>query len=199
MKVRSEPVNGPVDPGLSVIMSERCQVIDLVYRLLGSLADAGDAEGVEGVEGVVHETYAGRYVMSPARQEAVDVPGAWLMKVVGLICPDALGSARVRRERYVGEWIPEPVSGHTGGRSAGSTADPADRVTLSESINMTFLAVLESMPPAERVAFMLHDVFQYPFAEIADILGRTPTACRRLAASARRRLRVSYGPAAPST
>jgi hypothetical protein len=73
------------------------------------------------------------------------------------------------------------------GRPGGST-DPADRVTLDESVSMAFLVVLEAMTPAERVAFILHDVFRYPFAEVARIIGRTPAACRQLASSARRRL-----------
>jgi RNA polymerase sigma-70 factor (ECF subfamily) len=73
-----------------------------------------------------------------------------------------------------------------------------DRVTLDDSISMAFLVVLESMTPAERVAFILHDVFRYPFAEVAEIVGRTPAACRQLATSARRRLRDAQGPATPA-
>jgi hypothetical protein len=101
----------------------------------------------------------------------------------------------------VGEWIPEPLPDSTewiNGRSGGTTVDPADRVTLDESINMAFLVVLESMTPAERVAFILHDVFRYPFTEVAEIVGRTPAACRQLASSARRRIRASQAPATPT-
>jgi RNA polymerase sigma-70 factor (ECF subfamily) len=76
--------------------------------------------------------------------------------------------------------------------------DPADRVTLDESVSMAFLVVLESMTPAERVAFVLHDVFGYPFADVAGIVGRTPAACRQLASSARRRVRASRAPATPT-
>jgi DNA-directed RNA polymerase specialized sigma24 family protein len=83
------------------------------------------------------------------------------------------------------------------GRPGGST-DPADRVTLDESVSMAFLVVLESMTPAERVAFILHDVFRYPFAEVARIVGRTPAACRQLASSARRRLGGAQAPATPT-
>jgi RNA polymerase sigma-70 factor (ECF subfamily) len=100
----------------------------------------------------------------------------------------------------VGEWIPEPLpepAEWISGRPGATTVDPADRVTLDESINMAFLVVLESMTPAERVAFILHDVFRYTFAEIAEITGRTPAACRQLASSARRRIRASQTPAAP--
>ena len=113
------------------------------------------------------------------------------MTVASRICLDLLGSARKRRETYVGEWIPEPLpdrSRWSSQQSADSAVDPADRITLDESVNMAFLVVLESMTPAERVAFILHDVFRYPFAEIAQIVGRTPEACRQLASSARRRI-----------
>jgi RNA polymerase sigma-70 factor (ECF subfamily) len=173
-------------------MSERRQLINLTYRLLGSLADAEDA---------VQETYARWYAMSQQQQEAIESPGAWLTTVASRICLDLLGSARARRERYVGEWIPEPVperSEWISGRSGSTTVDPADRVTLDESINMAFLVVLESMTPAERVAFILHDVFGYSFAEVAGIVGRTPAACRQLASSARRRIRASQVPATPT-
>src|SRR3954468_2025773 len=145
-----------LDPGLSAIMSERRQLINLAYRLLGSLADAED---------VVQETYARWYAMTPAEQQAIDNPAAWLTRVAGRICLDQLRSARSRRERYVGEWIPEPLPDRTGAGAA--PADPGDQVTLDESITMAFLVVLESMTPAERVAFVLHDVFRYSFAEVA--------------------------------
>jgi RNA polymerase sigma factor (sigma-70 family) len=189
MSTRSEPGHGRPDPGLNAIMSERRQLINLAYRLLGSLADAED---------VVQETYARWYAMSRPRQQAIESPAAWLTTVASRICLDLLGSARARRERYVGEWIPEPLPEPTewiSGRSGDATADPADRVTLDESINMAFLVVLESMTPAERVAFILHDVFRYAFAEVAEIVGRTPAACRQLASSARRRIRASQPPA----
>jgi RNA polymerase sigma-70 factor, ECF subfamily len=192
MSTQSEPGGGRPDPSLSAIMSERRQLINLAYRLLGSLADAED---------VVQETYARWYAMSAQQQEAIESPGGWLTRVASRICLDLLGSARARRERYVGEWIPEPLPDRTewiSGRSGVTAVDPADRVTLDESINMAFLVVLDSMTPAERVAFMLHDVFRYPFAEVAEIVGRTPAACRQLASSARRRLRASQGPATPT-
>jgi RNA polymerase sigma factor (sigma-70 family) len=192
MTTRSEPGHGRPDPGLNTIMGERRQLINLAYRLLGSLAEAEDA---------VQETYARWYAMSRQQQEAIESPGAWLSKVASRICLDVLGSARARRERYVGEWIPEPLpepAEWTGGRAGGISADPADRVTLDESVTMAFLVVLESMTPAERVAFILHDVFGYPFAEVAGIVGRTPAACRQLASSARRRIRTAQPPAAPA-
>ena len=179
------------DESAHAIMSERRQLINVAYRLLGSLTEAED---------VVQETYARWFAMAPRQQQAIASPGAWLTTVASRICLDLLGSARARRERYVGEWIPEPVPGPAEGvtgRSGDATADPADRITLDESVTMAFLVALESMTPAERVALILHDVFDYPFAEIAEITGRTPAACRQLASSARRRVRASQVPAAP--
>ena len=117
------------------------------------------------------------------------------------ICLNLLGSARARRETYVGEWIPEPLPQPAewgSARPGGTAIDPADRVTLDESVSMAFLVMLESMTPAERVAFILHDVFRYPFAEVAEITGRTPAACRQLASSARRRIRAAQAPATPA-
>ena len=192
MTTRSGPGDDRLDPSLGAIMSERRQLINLAYRLLGSLADAED---------VVQETYVRWYAMSREQQEGIESPGAWLTTVASRICLDQLGSARARRESYVGEWIPEPLPDRTewiSGRSGGSTADPVDRVTLDESINMAFLVVLDAMTPAERVAFVLHDVFRYSFAEVAEIVGRTPAACRQLASSARRRIRATQAPAAPT-
>jgi RNA polymerase sigma-70 factor (ECF subfamily) len=139
--------------------------------------------------------------MSRQQREAIESPGAWLTTVTSRICLNLLGSARARRETYVGEWLPEPLPNRgewASGRPGSTTVDPADRVTLDESINMAFLVVLESMTPAERVAFILHDVFRYPFAEVAEIVGRTPAACRQLASSARRRIRTSQAPATPA-
>jgi RNA polymerase sigma factor (sigma-70 family) len=192
MNTQPEPAGSGPGPGLNAVISERRQLINLAYRLLGSLADAEDA---------VQETYARWYAMTRPQQDAIASPGAWLTTVASRICLDLLGSARARRERYVGEWIPEPLpepAEWSGGRAGGATADPADRVTLDESVNMAFLVVLESMTPAERVAFILHDVFRYSFAEVAEIVGRTPAACRQLASSARHRVRAAQPPAIPT-
>src|SRR5690349_17041016 len=173
-------MGGRSDP----IMGERRRLINLAYRLLGSLAEAEDAG---------QEAYARWYALSRPVRDAIESPDAWLTTVASRICLDLLGSARARRERYYGEWLPEPVpdpAEWTGGPS-GLAVDPADRVTLDESISMAFLVVLESMTPGERVAFILHDVFRYPFADIAEIVGRTEAACRKLASSARRRVQAA--------
>ncbi|KAB8189020.1 sigma-70 family RNA polymerase sigma factor [Nonomuraea phyllanthi] len=193
MTARSRPGHGRPHPGLDAITSERRQLINIAYRLLGSLAEAEDA---------VQEAYARWYAMSPQQQDAIQSPGAWLTTVVSRICLNVLNSARARRETYVGDWLPEPLPERTQqstGRPGGTTADPADRVTLDESVNLAFLVVLESMTPAERVAFILHDVFCHSFAEVAEIVGRTPGACRKLASSARRRIRASQPSVTPAT
>jgi RNA polymerase sigma factor (sigma-70 family) len=188
MTTRSGPGTGRPDPSLSVITGERRHLTNLAYRMLGSLADAEDA---------VQETYARWYALSREQREAIESPGGWLTTVASRICLDLLGSARARRELYVGEWLPEPLPA-SAEESGAAAADPADRVTLDESVSMAFLVVLETMTPAERVAFVLHDVFRYPFADVAEIVGRTPAACRQLASSARRRVRAVRPPAAPA-
>lgn len=160
------------------VLTERPRLIGIAYRMLGSLSDAED---------VVQEAYGRWYALPEPRRAAIERPGAWLTTVASRICLDLLGSARVRRERYTGEWIPEPVP-------SDSLTDPAELLLLDESITMAFLVVCESMTPAERVAFVLHDVFGYPFAEVASILGRSSAACRQLATSARRRVRPAPAP-----
>ena len=176
-------------PGPGGVMAERGRLIGLAYRLLGSLAEAEDA---------VQEAYARWYALTPDQQDAIGSPAAWLTTVASRICLDLLGSARARRERYVGQWIPEPLPGPAAWASTRPAADPADRVTLDESVSMAFLVVLEQMTPAERVALILHDVFGYSFAEVGEITGRSPAACRQLASAARRRVRGSQARPTPA-
>ena len=170
------------DPHLAEVISERRQLINLAYRLLGSLAEAED---------VAQETYTRWYALTEQQRAAISNPGAWMTTVASRICLDLLGSARARREHYVGDWIPEPVPGGWLDGTGSAPADPADRVTLDESVSMAFLVVLDSMTPAERVSFVLHDIFRYTFNEIAEVVGRTPAACRQLASQARRRIDTS--------
>ena len=167
--------------------TDRGLLMSVAYRLLGSVSEAEDA---------VQEAFARWYALSEDGRQEIGSPTGWLITVTTRICLDVLGSARARRERYVGEWLPEPVPAAaqwTSQAASNRGADPADRVSLDESLSMALLVVLESMTPAERVSFILHDVFTYTFAEVGEIVGRSPQACRQLASSARRRVRDAHG------
>jgi RNA polymerase sigma-70 factor (ECF subfamily) len=164
---------------VALLERERRGLLGLSYRLLGTVADAEDA---------VQETYLRWYRLTAEERAGILNPGAWLTRVAGRVCLDMLGSARARRERYVGEWLPEPVPGESA-IAASVPVDPLDRVSLDDSVSSALLVVLESLTPAERVAFVLHDVFAVPFAEIAETVGRSPDAVRQLASQARRRVR----------
>jgi len=164
------------------VLGERRHLMSLAFRMLGTVAEAEDA---------VQETYIRWYRLSRAERDAIEVPRAWLTRVASRVCLNVLDSARVRRERYTGPWLPEPVPADAFPEPAGLAADPLERVTLDDSVSTALLVVLESMTPAERVAFVLHDVFAMPFDEIAEVVGRTSAACRQLATSARRRVQQS--------
>src|SRR3989442_8604934 len=151
-------------------------LLDVAYRLLGSYSEAED---------LVQEAFT--KLLRTALDPIEDVR-AWLVVVVSRLCLDQLRSARVRREAYIGPWFPEPLM-----RSAADSADPADVVTLDESVRMAMLIVLERMSPAERVVFVLHDIFEFPFENVAEMVGRTPAACRQLATRARRRVNEEVG------
>ncbi|MEV4008108.1 RNA polymerase sigma factor SigJ [Actinomadura sp. NPDC049753] len=148
--------------------AERPHLLRVAYATLGSMAEAEDC---------VQEAWLRLRGLPDV--EAVRDLRAWLTRTVGRLALDALGTARARRERYVGTWLPEPLVGDT-------AADPADRVTLDESVSMALLLVMESLSPAERAAFLLHDVFGLSFDEVADVVGRSPAAVRQLASRARR-------------
>jgi len=141
----------------------------LAYRMIGEVAEAEDA---------VQDALA-RW--AAADHESIREPGAWLTTVTTRICIDRLTSARRRRETYVGPWLPEPV---LTGRDGGA-GDPADEVATADSMTLAFLVVLESLSPAERAVFLLHDVFGHPHDEIAGMLGRSHAAVRQLASRAR--------------
>ncbi|SDO53157.1 RNA polymerase sigma-70 factor, ECF subfamily [Nakamurella panacisegetis] len=144
----------------------RPRLIRIAYAVLGSRAEAQD---------VVSDCWS-RLAAADARDPVLDVE-AWATVAVARLALDALRSARLRRETYVGSWLPEPL--------VAADADPADRVTLDESISYALLVVLETLSPAERIAWVLHDLFGMPFAEVASTVGRTPAAVRQLAVRAR--------------
>ena len=166
---------------LDEVIVERRRLIALAYRLLGTVEEAEDA---------VQETYLRWYRLTDAERAAIDNPAGWLSRVTSRVCLDVLKSARARRERYVGPWLPEPVRPGFLAAPCGprDPEDPADRVTLDDTVSTALLVVLDAMTPAERVAFVLHDIFAVPFGEIAAVVGRSPAAVRQLAASARRRV-----------
>src|SRR3989454_1377969 len=145
-------------------------LLDVAYRLLGSYSEAED---------LVQEAFT---KLLRTDLDPIDDVRAWLVVVVSRLCLDQLRSARVRREAYMGPWFPEPLI-HSDGMS-----DPADIVTMDESVRMALLIVLERMSPAERVVFVLHDVFDFPFEKVAPMVKRSPAACRQLASRARRRI-----------
>lgn len=149
----------------------RPRLLRIAYSQLGSVAEAED---------VVQEAWLR---LQRTGETTINNLPAWLTTVVSRLALDALGSAQARRERYVGPWLPDPLVD-----AAVDDADPADRVTLDESVSLALLFVLERLTPAERTAFILHDVFGYAFEEIGEVVGRTPTAARQLASRARRRV-----------
>jgi RNA polymerase sigma factor (sigma-70 family) len=143
----------------------------VAYRMLGSLSEADDA---------VQEAWLR---LNRSDTDAVENLGGWLTTVVGRVCLDVLRARRSRREDYVGTWLPEPIV------AADEAAGPEDEALMADSVGLALLVVLETLSPAERLAFVLHDTFGVPFDEIAPIVGRTPTAARQLASRARRRVR----------
>jgi RNA polymerase sigma-70 factor (ECF subfamily) len=143
----------------------------VAYRMLGSASEAEDA---------VQEAWLRLHRSDP---DAVANLGGWLTTVVGRICIDLLRARRTRNEDYVGTWLPEPVV------STDETSDPAHEAELADSVGLALLVVLETLEPAERLAFVLHDMFGVPFDEIAPIVDRSSAATRQLASRARRRVR----------
>ena len=148
----------------------------VAYGMLGSMTEAEDA---------VQECWIRLDRNDPA---TVSNLRSWLTTVVGRICLDMLRARRVRRESYVGSWLPEPIV------ERGSYEDPEHQAVLADSVGLALLVVLDTLNPAERLAFVLHDVFGVPFDEIADIVERSPQAARQLAARARRRVRMAPTP-----
>jgi RNA polymerase sigma-70 factor (ECF subfamily) len=150
----------------------------VAYRMLGSLSEAEDA---------VQESWL---KLSRADVEGVANLGGWLTTVVARVCLDHLRRRRSRREEPLEPDGPEPPAG------PGAAADPEQEAALADSVGLALLVVLQTLAPAERVAFVLHDLFDLPFDEIAPILGRTPATTRQLASRARRR--VQGAPRAPA-
>jgi RNA polymerase sigma-70 factor (ECF subfamily) len=156
----------------------RQRLMDVAYRMLGTLSEAEDA---------VQEAYA-RLMRNGV--DGIDDLRGWLVTVTSRVCLDQLRSAESRRTSYVGPWLPEPVID-----APALGIDPADRITLDDSVRMALLVVLEQLSPAERTAFVLHDVFQMSFEDVATVVGRSPAACRKLASRARQHIEAEGEPA----
>jgi RNA polymerase sigma-70 factor (TIGR02957 family) len=143
----------------------------LAYRMLGSVSEAED---------VVQEAFL-RLHRTLREGERLESPRAYLSTMVTRLCIDQLRSARARRERYVGEWLPEPVV-------EGADADPARHAEVADSLSLAFLVLLESLSPEQRAAFLLREVFDYPYEEIARIVGTSQDNARQLVTRARRQV-----------
>jgi RNA polymerase sigma-70 factor (ECF subfamily) len=164
------------DTDLAEIWAEhRRPLVDLAFRMLGSLSEAEDA---------VQEAFI--RLLDVDLDEIDDVRG-WLVVVTGRICLDQMRSARVRHD--AGQELPPERPG-----PAPDVADPAEHVTLDDSVRLALAVLLERLTPPERAAFVLHDVFQFSFDDVSSIVGRSPAACRQLASRARRRVREETGP-----
>ena len=145
------------------------RLLGLAYRMLGSRADAED---------IVQEAW----IRASSATTQVKEPEAYLMTVTTRLCLDQLKSARARRENYVGPWLPEPIL-------STEEFSPAAATELADDLSFALLLTLETLTPPERAAFLLHDVFDLPFADIAKTLGKSDAACRQLAARARKAVR----------
>jgi RNA polymerase sigma factor (sigma-70 family) len=149
----------------------RTRLRAVAYRMLGSFAEADDA---------VQETWLR---LSRSDASAVDNLGAWLTTIVARVCLNVLRSRNTRREEPMGVHVPDPVISRADG------TNPEDEALLADSVGLALQVVLETLTPAERLAFVLHDMFDLPFDEIAPVVGRSPATARQLASRARRRVR----------
>jgi RNA polymerase sigma-70 factor, ECF subfamily len=165
---------GTDDDRTAAFERERARLLAVAYRMLGRWAEAEDA---------VQEAW-----LRFADTEDVRDPAAWLTTVVARICLDVLRSARVRREAYVGPWLPEPLVARISpdDPAASADGDPAEWVARADEVGYALLVVLERLTPEQRVAFVLHDIFAVPFERIAAALGTSSDAARQLASRARR-------------
>jgi RNA polymerase sigma-70 factor (ECF subfamily) len=158
---------------LQVFETHRPQLAGLAYRMTGSLTDADD---------IVQDAWLRWSRIDPA---AVDSPKPYLLQIVARLCVDYATSARARREVYVGSWLPEPIADL---HAMGGQRDAEQTASLADDFSIALLLVLEGLSPLERAAFLLHDVFDLTFEEVAGVLDRTPAACRKLASRGRRRV-----------
>jgi RNA polymerase sigma-70 factor (ECF subfamily) len=160
----------PVDPEVPIRLATfdqyRSLLFSIAYRMLGSVADAED---------MLQETFI-RW--QQAREEEFRSPRAFLITIISRLCINHLQSARVKREEYVGQWLPEPIV-------TGPGSDPLEIIRVDESLSMAFLVMLERLTPVERAVFLLREVFEYEYPEIATVLGESEANCRQILHRAR--------------
>jgi RNA polymerase sigma-70 factor (ECF subfamily) len=153
---------------LNTFESYRELLFSIAYRMLGSAADTED---------MLQETF----IRWQQTQSEVESPRAFLVTIISRLCIQQLESARAKREEYVGQWLPEPIF-------TGHFSDPSATSRMNESLSMAFLLLLEKLSPAERATFLLHEVFDYDYSEVAQILGRKEASCRQLLRRARQQI-----------
>ena len=161
------------DMGAADYLQFRPLIFSIAYRMTGSVSDAED---------IVQEAFL-RLTRALRDGAQVTSPKAYLATVTTRLAISHLRSARVRREAYVGAWLPEPIV--EGGLGPATAPDPAERAEMSDSLSMAFLVLLESLTPTERAVFLLREVFSYDYAEIAEITGKSEPNCRQIFARAR--------------
>jgi RNA polymerase sigma-70 factor (ECF subfamily) len=178
---RSTPDTGLPAPGSDEALSQdrlnlfneyRGLLFSIAYRMLGSVADAED---------MVQETFI-RWQRASGTE--IHSPRAFLVTIISRLCINHLQSARVQREEYFGQWLPEPIV-------TGPAADPSATSQIDDSLSMAFLVLLERLTPVERAVFLLREVFEYEYSQIAPILGQSETNCRQILSRARQHLTES--------
>jgi RNA polymerase sigma-70 factor, ECF subfamily len=166
VSVEMQPPDAESPVRLATFDQYRSLLFSVAYRMLGSVADAED---------MLQETFM-RWQQAPDQE--IRSPRAFLVTIISRLCINHLQSARVQREEYVGTWLPEPIV-------AGPGSDPLELIRVDESLSMAFLVMLERLTPVERAVFLLREVFEYEYSEIADVLGQGEANCRQILSRAR--------------
>jgi RNA polymerase sigma-70 factor, ECF subfamily len=163
----------PADPGEldGIYAALRPLLLSIAYEMVGAVGEAED---------IVQEAFL-RFHREVSKGTEIESPKAWLATVTTRLAINHVKSARVRRESYVGTWLPEPLL-------TDAAPDPAQHLETADALSMAFLVLLERLSPVERAVFLLRDVFDYPFDEIADIVGKSEENCRQIAVRARRHI-----------
>lgn len=155
---------------LEIFNEHRRLLFSLAYRMTGSVADAED---------IVQETFLRWQAVG---QEEIKAPRAYLSTIVTNLCINHLQSARIKREEYIGPWLPEPLI-------TDENQDPMRNIQMADSLSMAFMILLESLTPTERACFLLREVFDYEYEEIAHMIGKTESNCRQMVSRARLHIR----------